>query len=256
MSNNIFRAKALTVIRETLEEIKNAGQLNHPGLIGEAREIFVEKLLKPFLLPGVGFGTGKIVDWLGNQSDQTDIIIYHKNILPPILYSERDGVFPMESSLYTIEVKTEANSTNIVDTINKLKSLLKLQYNPHFVIDSHFENVNCFFATKSDLTSGPQNELERFRKLDENFETNPLVTVICIIGRGYWYINQDKKWVFVSASEDYNELIGFISGINNTLSMSVVSRLPAKLGFYLMDSTCGFEILEPKMKDMQTRVKD
>ena len=89
--------------------------VDHPGMKGKIREIAVKNLFKPLLTKNIAIGSGKIVDHRGIQSKETDVILYSNDIHPAILYSEHDdiGLFPVETCLYAIEVK----STNIDDEV-------------------------------------------------------------------------------------------------------------------------------------------
>jgi hypothetical protein len=48
-----------------------------------------------------------IVDCFGEQSRETDLIIYDPLSLPGIMFSEREGLIPVESVAVAIEVKTK-----------------------------------------------------------------------------------------------------------------------------------------------------
>ncbi len=102
MANPIFRQRAIDLVRGAIREAQSASLLDHSGLVGRVREIVVNNLVKPFLPSAFDVGTGKIADSKGFQSRETDLVIYSKAVLPPVLYSERDGVFPAEASFYAI----------------------------------------------------------------------------------------------------------------------------------------------------------
>lgn len=88
MAHPIIRDKFINSIRAAVDEARGLGRLNHPGLEGQVREILAGRLIRPYIGPEVGFGTGKIIDSSGNTSNQLDIVLYVANILPqsfPIL---------------------------------------------------------------------------------------------------------------------------------------------------------------------------
>src|SRR6266478_341587 len=82
----------------------------HEGLKGRIREIFVNDLIAPLLPSFVGLGTGKIIDSEGGQSGECDVIVYDRDLMPPLLLGQREALFPIESVLFSIEVKTTLNS--------------------------------------------------------------------------------------------------------------------------------------------------
>src|SRR5579862_202739 len=94
-------------IELALSQSEDASELTHPGLKGRAREVFIKDLLTPFLSPNLGTCTGVVVDSHGGSSEQIDIIIYDKTLIPSLLFTGEDGVVPFESVLATIEVKSE-----------------------------------------------------------------------------------------------------------------------------------------------------
>lgn len=235
MTNSFFRSNSIKVIDQVLSDYKITQKINHPGMKGRAREIYLEKIINPFIVSGYNFGTGKIVDFLDNQSDQIDIIIYRKNILPPLLYDEgaEEGLFPLESVFYAIEVKTIANNNTIKDAYKKAKSLTKLKTPVNSELSWH---ITGFFAFNSDLKNEPEKELDRFRKNDNNFDTTPIIDFICIIDRGYWYFDKKyEKWLYYPATKEHTEIIGLIAGISNTLSAYFYSKKPSLIGVYLLN---------------------
>jgi hypothetical protein len=100
------------------------------GLRGRVREIVAGGPLTHVLPAPFEIGTGKIVDSNGVQSAETDVIVYSKSVLPPILYSPRDGVFPAEACFLALEVKSRLNATELDDTIGKAKQLREISYIP------------------------------------------------------------------------------------------------------------------------------
>src|SRR5882724_8559046 len=106
MANTIYRNRIINNIAHAVREASDAAAVEHPGLVGRIREVTIERLLAPMLPAGFQAGTGKVVNNRGDQSNEVDIVIYNGSVLPPVLYSQRDGVFPIESSYYAIEVKS------------------------------------------------------------------------------------------------------------------------------------------------------
>ncbi len=92
VSNEIFRKRMDASIERAMNEAADCRGLDHQGLVGEVRQILVENLLKPLLPEGVQIGTGKITDSMGRLSAQTDVIIYDRRTVPPVLYDEKRSV--------------------------------------------------------------------------------------------------------------------------------------------------------------------
>jgi hypothetical protein len=91
------------------------------------------------------------------------------------------------------------------------------------------------FAFDSDLTENGESEIERYQRLDSCNPTDPLLRAICVVGRGYWYYdNRDNRWVFLHPSQEHDEVVGFLSGVMNTIPDALASRGRPRLGNYLM----------------------
>jgi hypothetical protein len=128
MANKIFRDHIINNIKKAMHDFSNATRVNHPGLKGRIREIVLSNLFRPILPLGMEIGNGKIIDYLDNQSRETDVIIYTRNILAPILYDEKTGMFPIESCIYAIEIKSKLTASEIKDSIAKGEDLRSLKY--------------------------------------------------------------------------------------------------------------------------------
>jgi hypothetical protein len=84
---------------------KASGAVTHSGEKGQQREAFLARLLESILPPHFGIGTGIIVDRFGKQSLQTDLIIYDRRLIPPLLEHRGRGIYPIDAVLRVLEVK-------------------------------------------------------------------------------------------------------------------------------------------------------
>jgi len=92
---------------------KAVDNIPHQETLGNIREILVRELFRPLLPPDIGIGTGQLIDMDGQYSRQTDIILFDKNLAPSAMMDESLGLFPVDSCLYVIEVKTTLNATTL-----------------------------------------------------------------------------------------------------------------------------------------------
>lgn len=74
-------------ILERISSAKNranvlASQVEHRGIEGQIREIAVKQCIEPFLTQSYSCSAGKVIDSLGNISDQMDLVVYHKKVAP------------------------------------------------------------------------------------------------------------------------------------------------------------------------------
>lgn len=239
-------------IEYAIGEARSAAAVDHMGMRGTIREIAVENLFKPLLTREFDIGNGKIVDYQGRQSDQTDVIIYSKSILPAFLYSSASnlGLYPAEACIFAIEVKSIVNAAEVKDALKKASQLRTLEYSSGIYDDldrpiHHITSrvIPMLFAFGSDLTENGKSEIERYMELDTHAEYNPLIHLICVVGKGCWSFkiipSQDNsrlcKWAYLEPSSDYNEVLGFLGRAINSLAIIADSRGAPRFGNYVHD---------------------
>ena len=261
MPNKLFRDRANTLVETALREARDAAAIDHDGFRGRIREIAVDRLIRPFLPSYCSLGTGKVIDHQGEQSAETDLLIYSPTILPPILYSGRDGLFPLEACLYALEIKSKVTAKEVRDTVTKFRRLRTLKYssgefsetNQPIAHEIH-TIVPVLLGFTSDLSASGRSEIERYGEIDADWESNPAVRVLCVAGRGYWwYAEPFRRWVYQRATEEHDEVVNFLSGVVNTIPDAVQSRRHPRLGNYLITNhdigIVGLEIDAPVSND-------
>lgn len=219
MPNALYRGRIINEIQYAVLEARNAAHLQHSGLVGKVRELVAERLLRPILPTAFEVGTGKIVDRNGGLSAETDLIIYSRELLPPLLYSPRDGLYPIESAYYAFEIKSDASSAALRDAIGKARQLAALDHSRKDIYrGNNTPVVSVFFAFGSDLDSQEKTEFDRYKEYDPDWRDDPVITVICVVGRGYWYYAaREKHWRWQPASDTYDEVLILLSQMVTTL---------------------------------------
>jgi len=231
MTNTNFSNHFKISVKSALARYKAAKGIDHLGLRGKIREILAEDLISPILPPGSAIGNGKIVDTRDNSSPECDIILYHRNILPPLLFDQRTGLFPIEACLYAIEIKSKLTATELDDTINKFQKLWSMK-----PMRQDTRPIPVLFAFETDLSGKQKTEFERYLEHDSNGLSQPIVPVICVVGSGYWFFNYPKKeWNYFPSRKDRQEVLDFIGGVANTISKEWVKRLQAPFGNYIIE---------------------
>lgn len=109
MFDEIFKTK----VNELWNLFSATGGLNHRGEKGSFREEFVKQLLVSVLPGHYGVGSGVVVDRWGRQSPQVDLVIYDKRRMPPLLERDGHGIYPIDSVLRVLEVKSYVDSAAI-----------------------------------------------------------------------------------------------------------------------------------------------
>lgn len=225
MSNNWMVEKTKLEIRRMIESSNNDSLILHKGVAGSGREGYLAELLSKYLTKNYEITGGLITNSSGAQSNETDLIVYDTNILPPMYIDKIHQMVPIESVKYAFEVKTKLTSTELKTTIQKFSNLQSMGY----------RNMTVCFAYNTDITG---NELERYIKLDDNFLVDPPIKCLCVIGKGYYFfyskiIENNRKycaWFGVESDGENKEVMCLLGGIANTLNEL------AKLGNYLLKS--------------------
>jgi hypothetical protein len=194
--NKLYRGMVEASIRKAIDVAATAGQLDHRGLRGRAREIFVADLLAPLLYPTMGVCTGVVVDSEGNQSRQTDVIVFDRRIVPPLLLEASEGMIPAESVLFAIEVKSFLDRGEVRDVVAKgcaLKDLVldaavvapRLAIRPAepsrtqqvLSLEGRLGSIpTAVFAFRTDKTDGIEGELQRMRDVVAEVNLERLAT--------------------------------------------------------------------------------
>jgi len=98
--------------------------------------------LNSFLTTQFDVGSGIILNENGQQSNQTDIIISDNRILPPFLREQGIGVYPAESVIATIEIKSRLERQDIIDAQSAAARLHNDVFNHQEILYNEVVNVN------------------------------------------------------------------------------------------------------------------
>ena len=171
------------------------------------------------------------------NSSETDLVIYTKRLIPPLMFSSDFGYYPIESVLAAIEIKSKLTLQEWRTTRTKFENLHSLK-----ITSGEFDENNqgkptivkkvirSLFAFDSDS----KEELGRILENFPNTKNDSFVDSICVVGKGYWRFN-GQKWATVNATENYDEVIFFLSSLVNSLNDSLTLRGHPRIGLYLTD---------------------
>lgn len=209
-----------------------AGGIEHPGLAGQIREIALRNCIVPFLTHSFSCGSGKLIDTLGNISDQMDLVVYQKKAAPPIMFAQELGLFPVECVRYVFEVKSTINASEVRDSLKKFKSVSSLRSYPRRGEgETSYGRLpaTVLFAFSSDI---PGSELDRYLKYDDS--EYPAASVLCVLGKGYWHWNEGWHGVINNGKlPEMTEFACFVTGFMNTLAAEETSFRPFSPGEYV-----------------------
>ncbi len=101
-------------------------EISHNLTSGEARERVLITLLKKYLPSRMGIDSGFVIDALGGESKQIDVVIYDKTV-GTIFEVAEVKFFPCESVIAVGEVKSDiASSEKLADALEKISSVKAL----------------------------------------------------------------------------------------------------------------------------------
>jgi hypothetical protein len=231
--NPFFQSILSNKISSIIDESQRVCYLNHPFLKGRFREYGIGKILSEIVPINFDIGSGILQDCNGSQSKEIDILIWNKFMIPPLLFGERIGVYPVESCFYTIEVKSKLTNAELEKGIENAKSILALKYLANYSGPIKGHPIRILFAYSTDLKE--KSEFERYKEYDPEWKTNPIYNCICIIGKGYFtyavnLVNKTLNWLWFKPDKEYYEVLGLIAGIVNTL----VGQFSPNYGYYLL----------------------
>jgi len=232
-------------VQSAISQARASSQVSHSGLKGEIVEILIRELFKPLLPSDVGVASGQIIEFHNDKlSTQQDVIIYDKSILPPILYEGTKGIIPIESVLYTIEIKTTLNAHELKNAHEAAKELHAFCYLPGqrdrfgMELNHPIEKArSVIFALNSDLSVGGKTEVERYREIYGT--DNPHLRAICVAEKDYWWENKGS-WIRFTGTNVFDETLAFIGGISNTYKWVAKTRGWPNLGNYIINTDNEF----------------
>ena len=128
MNRTPIQEHTSAIIKGLIGETIAIKDLNHKALKGRLIELFTSEILSKFLTSQ--FGTGTIINQRGKQSKEIDIIVYDNRILPPFIEKQKIGVYPAESVLAAIEVRSWISKKTIKEYSKSAMRLYEQIYNP------------------------------------------------------------------------------------------------------------------------------
>ncbi len=126
----LIQKDSSSVVHAMLERVKGLSSLHHKLTEGELKELFVSRILRQFLPIQFDIGTGIIVNHRGDQSRQTDIVIYDNRVMPPFIKEQAIGVYPAESVIAVIEAKSLLRKKELMAAERAAAELYHNVYDP------------------------------------------------------------------------------------------------------------------------------
>ena len=185
-----IKAHTTAILQGIIAQASSLGPITNPTLKGELRELLIADLFSRFLVPTFGIGTGQIINQKEELSNQIDIIIYDKRILPPFVQNQNIGIYPAEAVVAVIEVKSQLYKKDIIETSEKNNNLLNKIYSDKASIyaDLHiFKPLTSIVGFFDELNFQYENTSENRKIIQEWINENaPYLWSVCLMGKFSW----------------------------------------------------------------------
>ena len=247
--NPLYRDLVSAGIRRMQAESDAAARYDNNVLKGQAREIFVSSLLRPFLAPSAGLCSGIAIDSFGAHSRQLDLIIFDRRVIAPSMLRETDGVIPVESVLATVEIKSTLSRQELVSTVENARSVKLLRHRPEEIEQGSpvKHSPLCYvFAFRSDLSGS--SELVRLQDVVTASNVNQRqirvpIGGLCVPQVGFFHCTNagasPPAFDECAPQPDLSEVLRFMVHVVDNTDALASERRPIVLRHYLFDDDPG-----------------
>lgn len=113
-------------------EFSDAKSATSPTAVGDAMENPVREQLEQILPHGIAVGSGFVIDSYGRTSQQTDVVLYEREICPvfSINNTPEATYYPCEGVIAVGQVKSIFNRSRLEEEFKKIASVKRLQRFP------------------------------------------------------------------------------------------------------------------------------
>ena len=211
MERTAIQKRISVIIGNLIRDVNSITDLNHPGIKGTLVESFNKNILGSFLTSQFGIGYGVIVNHLDVQSDQTDIIIYDKRILPPFIIAGDLGAYPIESVVATIEVKMKLDKPKLLQAEKSAKKLQNRVFDRETILLDHAKRTGMCPPPLCAVLSFDISGLTVLDSFEEGkiWISNNIkhLRAICIAKKFSWLNIASKGWSICKDDKNTNEEI-------------------------------------------------
>lgn len=222
----------MAALENMIKHYELSGGFTHDGEKGAFREFLIAEIIRPLMPLHFGVSSGIVVAADGRQSRQTDVIIYDRRLLPPILIAGDRGIFPIDSVLAVLEVKSVLKAGHYEGLVEASRRFCPpSKENPKGLtivtpgtlrlekdVPGTIWPLYAVFAYHSDAK---QDELIRLRKRVRNH--NDTIRLIGVLDKGVWSYENGEWRTHKSDSLTDNGIV-FVKKFLNKLESTADSR--------------------------------
>ena len=108
--------------------VHSLSEKEHQNTKDNLSALFISNVLKTFLSGQFGVGTGVIINNQGDRSNPVDIVIFDNRLLPLFIQEQNIDVFPAESVVGIIQVKSWLEKSDLLLIEESVKQLYETVY--------------------------------------------------------------------------------------------------------------------------------
>lgn len=146
MNRTLIQEHTSALVKNFITEADALKNLDQKLLKGQLRELLTAKILRNFLTSQFDTGNGVIINQKGEQSEEKDIIIYDKRILPPFIQKQNKGIYPAECVMAVIQVRSWVSKDTIRKYSDSAKKLYDEIYNPASSLPWYLPIMKPFYS--------------------------------------------------------------------------------------------------------------
>jgi hypothetical protein len=178
------KALATALVKGLVAQASALSGLKHSGTKGTLRETLLGEILQRFLPIHYGIGTGIVVNEAGIQSSQIDLVVFDRRVVPPFVRTGASDVYPWQSVVATIEVKSKLTTAKLRDAEANAMRLSRE------VFRQSGRALHSIFAFRGTMPRELSDEVRGREFLNRNFR---YLSGLCIAERVSW-LNVDGGW--------------------------------------------------------------
>jgi len=199
------------IIKGLIGEAYALKNLDQRSLKGRLRELFTLRVLSKFLTRQFGIGTGVIINQEGKQSKEIDIIIYDNRILPPFIEEQKIGVYPAESVLATIEVRSWIDKEIIQEYSDATAKLFSETYNPDSSLYKDLQQFQPLCSLLGFYDKGIFKNENRLEILEWMMNNAKPMFGVCLVNKFSWLNVMKAEGSLKMVDENNEETKAFIA---------------------------------------------
>ena len=114
---------------DLVKDFEKARTATSPTAVGDAMETPVRNQLQQILPRGIGVGSGFVIDTNGGTSQQTDVVLFERDICPELTINNTPGTayYPCEGVIAVGQVKSILTKPLLKQEFRKIASVKQLQ---------------------------------------------------------------------------------------------------------------------------------